>query len=377
MESQRQHWAAMDGIDAETLPPSDGSDERFQDEILGGVSRTFALTIPELPEKLRTVVANGYLLCRIADTIEDDAELDASEKDRYFEAFLDALREGKPDASFPAGLHLRLSARTLPDERILVREFARVARITWRLPTADRDALLGCVSKMGQGMARYERSRSRAGLDDVGEMLRYCYFVAGVVGEMLTELFCNHSRDIAARRDLLDAAAVDFGLGLQMTNILKDIWDDLERDTCWLPRDLFDRHGVDLARLGAEADTRDAAFAAAIRELVGIAHHKLQGAITYTLAVPGHETGIRRFLAWALLLALMTLRNIHDNPLFTCKEHVKVPRRKVKAIITVSNSVIRHDGLLRALFRWAGRGLPTNVAESPADLANRRRISMI
>ena len=48
------------------------SDENYQDQILPHVSRTFALTIPQLPESLRVAVTNAYLLCRIADTIEDE-----------------------------------------------------------------------------------------------------------------------------------------------------------------------------------------------------------------------------------------------------------------------------------------------------------------
>ena len=32
-----------------------------------------------------------------------------------------------------------------------------------------------------------------------------------------------------------------------MTNILKDVWEDRSRGACWLPQDVFTRHGVDLA----------------------------------------------------------------------------------------------------------------------------------
>jgi len=51
------------------------ADETYQEKILQDVSRTFALTIPQLPPALRRVVSNAYLLCRIADTIEDDNAL--------------------------------------------------------------------------------------------------------------------------------------------------------------------------------------------------------------------------------------------------------------------------------------------------------------
>ena len=49
----------------------------FQQQILPHVSRTFALTIPQLPPPLRISVTNAYLLCRIADTIEDEPTLPA------------------------------------------------------------------------------------------------------------------------------------------------------------------------------------------------------------------------------------------------------------------------------------------------------------
>src|SRR6266404_2288967 len=55
------------------------SDETYQDHILPHVSRTFALTIPQLPPALRTPVTTAYLLCRIADTIEDEPTLPADE----------------------------------------------------------------------------------------------------------------------------------------------------------------------------------------------------------------------------------------------------------------------------------------------------------
>ena len=47
----------------------------YEIQILNKVSRSFALTIPQLPKKLRRTVTNAYLLCRIVDTIEDEPGL--------------------------------------------------------------------------------------------------------------------------------------------------------------------------------------------------------------------------------------------------------------------------------------------------------------
>lgn len=73
----------------------DGAADRSQHH-LEGVSRTFAFTIPELPTGLRETVTNAYLLCRIADTIEDDPQLDADTKDSFHQRFLAAATDGSP-----------------------------------------------------------------------------------------------------------------------------------------------------------------------------------------------------------------------------------------------------------------------------------------
>ena len=67
-------------------------DLRYQDDILQGVSRTFALTIPQLPESLRQVVGNAYLLCRITDTIEDDSALTFTQTNVFTKAVSPSFR---------------------------------------------------------------------------------------------------------------------------------------------------------------------------------------------------------------------------------------------------------------------------------------------
>lgn len=354
------------------LPENAKDDVDFQDWVLPGVSRTFALTIPQLPDGLRAPVTNAYLLCRIADTIEDDDHLSPEEKDTFLETFIRSLETGRDAEVFARTVHPRLSPRTPEAERDLILETAKVVRVTSVQPVAIRRAMLRCVRKMSGGMAEFERTRGTAGLGTVGQLEDYCYFVAGVVGEMLTELFCDYSPAIEARREELEARAVSFGLGLQMTNILKDVWDDLQRGVCWLPRDVFEGHGYDLGSLDPYHNGNGSAFAKGMQDLVGVAHGHLRKALEYTLIIPSGETGIRRFLIWAVLLATSTLRNISTAPLFTEGEQVKVSRRKVKTLVALSSASIRSDIGLTALFNTTARGL--TLAEPPAQRAGSREI---
>src|SRR5580765_1227747 len=92
----------------------------FQDRILPYVSRTFALTIPQLPKPLRIAVTNAYLLCRIADTIEDEPALPPAETRLYLQRFTAVVRGTEPAVPLARELARRLSERTLPAERELV-----------------------------------------------------------------------------------------------------------------------------------------------------------------------------------------------------------------------------------------------------------------
>jgi farnesyl-diphosphate farnesyltransferase len=352
--------------------PSLGCDDlQFQDRVLPGVSRTFALTIPQLPRRLGLAVTNAYLLCRIADTIEDDAALDPEEKAALHEDFLGVLAGTADAPTFATVLESKLSPGTPAAEQELVLGIPQILHIMNGLSEKEVRAIRSCLAVMCGGMDQYSRGRGPGGLANVRALERYCYFVAGVVGEMLTELFCAHSAEIAAHHDELMSCAVSFGEGLQMTNILKDVWEDLEQGTCWLPRDVFDLAGRDLSslrRLGP-----DAAFAAGMQELVAIAHVKLRDALRYTLLIPRHEAGIRRFLAWAIGLALLTLQRIHGTPCFTRGAQVKVTRRTVKALVVVTSASIRSNATLQALFSLSARGLPLPAPE-PSPLGARHAL---
>jgi farnesyl-diphosphate farnesyltransferase len=332
------------------------SDEVYQDQILPHVSRTFALTIPQLPQGLRSAVTCAYLLCRIADTIEDEPALSPPETLAFLQRFSAVLAgQGEP-ARLAQEIESRLSNRTLATERDLVSNMERVIRVMGRLNEPQRAAIRRCVELMCSGMPRFQFTASLRGLAQSSDLDDYCYYVAGVVGEMLTDLFCDYSPEIARHRPALAALAASFAQGLQMTNILKDVWEDRSRGACWLPQDVFARHGVDLAHLSSEPF--DPRFGAGFRELLGTAHAHLKNALDYTLLIPSKETGIRRFCLWAIGLAVLTLRKIERNPQFTAGAQVKVTRSAVAMTRLLTDAAGRSNWMLRRLFAVAARGLP-------------------
>jgi farnesyl-diphosphate farnesyltransferase len=335
------------------------ADLEFQAAILPHVSRTFALTIPVLPGVLADTVANAYLLCRLADTIEDDAAL-ASEQKSAFHARLAAVVQGDADAGeFAADLAPRLSARTLAAERQLVENIDRVVRITQAFSERDRRAILRCLDEMCRGMPVFLRQRSLTGLVDMDAMSAYCYVVAGVVGEMLTELFCAHRPVVGTRRHELMRLAPSFGQGLQMTNILKDIWEDRTTSTCWLPRCVFGA-GFELAKLEELYST--SAYREGIERLIGITHRHLRNAVDYALLIPRQEPGLRRFCLSAIGLAVLTLRKVRRQCDTEIGVRIKISRRTAGIAVRTIDRIHERDRLLRGAFGLVSLGLPL-VAE--------------
>lgn len=320
---------------------------RYQDEILPQVSRTFALTIPQLPAELAAAVTNAYLLCRMADTIEDEPGLSREQKQHYQRAYLDTVMGAAHDGHLSDELSGHLTDQTLAAERDLIRHLPLVLAANRTLNPAQRQAIRDCLSVMTQGMLDFQDTGLN-GLNSREDLDRYCYCVAGVVGEMLTELFIDFDPSLAVHRDRLCQLGVSLGNGLQLTNILKDQEEDRARGVSWLPRDLLADHD---------------SHPKAVEELIGTAHAHLRRALQYVMIIPTRHTGIRRFMVWTLGLALLTLRRVRKSP----GAAVKVSRAEVRRVMHLTRLSQRSNLGLRLLYKIASHRLPlTPLGRTPA-----------
>ncbi len=77
-----------------------------------------------------------------------------------------------------------------------------------------------------------------AGLTSLEALRHYCYVVAGIVGELLTQLFLEEKPSLEVVKSELLADARRFGEGLQLVNIFKDEFDDQAEGRSFLPRNV-------------------------------------------------------------------------------------------------------------------------------------------
>ena len=221
------------------------------DDLLEKTSRTFALSIPVLPEPTRREVMIAYLLFRIADTFEDASHWDP---DARIDALADFKRQLR-DYSRPEAERL---ARGWVDRRVahhagyqeLMAEVPFVLDAFFALSPGAIAPIRDHVIRSADGMASIV-ARTRNGaltLHSVRELQDYCYIVAGIVGEMLSELFLLDRPSLSGIAAFLRERAATFGEALQLVNILKDSAVDAEEGRRYLPAEVPTAEVFALAR---------------------------------------------------------------------------------------------------------------------------------
>lgn len=177
-------------------------------------AKTFYFASHCLPRETRRHAYAVYGFCRWADNAVDEAA-DLGDATRRLDRARHVLDLTYSDRDAPPG----------------VVAFRRTA-VERQIPRDLFDDLLDGMA-MDLTVARYE---------DFAALDRYCYRVAGVVGLMMTHVF-------GYRHDRCLPRAVALGRAMQLTNILRDVKEDLERGRVYLPQDELSRFGVDERQL--------------------------------------------------------------------------------------------------------------------------------
>lgn len=324
----------------------------FCENYLGKVSRTFAVNIRALRGSAYRAVLIAYLLCRMADTIEDDPEIPPALKieklSRYASLFPPARNFEENYVSFLDGLPFREG----DDEIILLHSGKRVLREFVKLPE-DLVAIVSTrVREMADGMARFQERVANGGvsfLRDEEDLRKYCYFVAGTVGIMLTGIFTrNTSRISPAARRILEDKSVSFGLGLQITNIARDFFGDQKRGWCYIPRSFFPEPPALPMDLSSPANR--ASLMEAHRRLVYMAVGCLDDALEYTLTLPRSLFRFRLFCLWPLFMAIESLGRIGGKGDFFAGRPVKITREDVKRIVRNTSLAVFSNRILRFMY---------------------------
>lgn len=307
---------------------------------LDRVSRSFAFCIARLDGDFRGWVGLSYLLCRILDTVEDALWPSSERRDEAFLLFEKFVNEAPGEEEIQRWV--RLFPEVPSGERELLLDSGRIFSDLHSLSPAVREKIRRPVLNMYRGMRFFGRNLQPGQsirLRSLAEVNQYCFFVAGLVGDLLTELVAERrpSMKVSARNSL---DAHHFGLFLQKVNLLKD----------------------------QAADEKEGRFLVPSRtELLASLKQDAEGALRYLQSLPIAEKGFRLFCAWSLFLGLASLpwaERSWAQGIFN-----KIPRMLTQKLLGTVEKVIDDNQALLALFQQMLPKLPKVAPAASARLA--------
>lgn len=210
--------------------------------ILKATSRTFYIPITFLEKELKTTVGMAYLCMRAIDEIEDHENIEIEAKAQMLDQTAAVLLTTPFDEQAYAEI-IKDYANILPEVTTRLAEWVELT------PEGIRTQVVASTSEMATGMAKWARKnwicKTKEDLDD------YTYYVAGLVGTMLSDIW-RWGANIETDREL----AIGYGRGLQAVNILRNQAEDAERGVSFIPegwsrQDLFNYAEENLAKADA------------------------------------------------------------------------------------------------------------------------------
>ena len=295
----------------------------FYQEHLNRVSRSFAFCIAELKSPLREWVGLAYILCRVADTLEDAQWPQRSTQLAAFQMMKTFAVHPYQPSELVAWR--QMIPATIPEhEKALLQDADQFFQHLKALPEKARSTITSTLIDMIDGMAHFcatAPDKAKLQIRDLHHANQYCFFVAGIVGELLTGLFeaCTEGYQ-ASPETWMDA--IHFGLFLQKINLLKDQMGD-EQEGRFLVHSRDD-------------------FKQSLRE-------NASGSLRYLTSLPVARRDFRLFCAWSLFLGLGSLPWIERA--WREKSNVKIPRTTTAALLARVRLKIDDNSALRALFQ--------------------------
>ena len=328
-------------------------------QLLASVSRSFYLTLKALPKELREPISLAYLLARTADTIADTAQVSSAVRLRCLEVFGALVQgEGGDEAALAAELERDFLPHQTDDaEAALMKRLRDALRWLHTMSGARLKAIHGVLRPIVHGqmpdIQRFPVAGGLRSLETAAELEEYTWLVAGCVGEFWTELCATELQGAfapGATVDEMKRLGANYGKGLQLVNILRDLGKDARLARCYLPAEQWRSLGVDEAVIAAHPERLRPVWS----QWVEKAEMLLADGVRYVTLLQ-HKT-LRYATALPVLLGVSTLASLRKATDKELVRGVKISRVEVGKVLfqtTLSNSP---EGITKLARKLGGRG---------------------
>ncbi|MGE5207971.1 MAG: squalene/phytoene synthase family protein [Alphaproteobacteria bacterium] len=326
------------------------SRRQLQTAVLRPVSRSFYLSIRFLPAPLREPIALAYLLARITDTVADTAQISTSVRIESLKLLSDAIQGAASRDVVIDRIAKRVSIQQNTSERQLLESVPDCLAGLDRLAQADRDDIRLALEKIVRGqmsdLQRFDDPSEVRALGTAADLDEYTYLVAGCVGEFWTRLCFRHVRDFANRsKDEMMALGKEYGMGLQLVNVLRDAGSDLRVGRCYFPES--ELAGAQLTR--SEILAEPERFQPIYRAWLGKAKAGLESGLEYSRAI--NNCRVRVATVLPALIGARTLSLLQMAGSTALRRTVKIPRGEVRAMILSLGISFGSRRVINAMFQ--------------------------
>jgi farnesyl-diphosphate farnesyltransferase len=214
--------------------------------LLKKVSRSFYLTLKALPLAIRNEIGVAYLLARCSDTLADSVEVsDHMIMLQWFKNLLIQNNENEledfSNELARKGYH-QLSHEGEAELMRRVKEvFDLFDGLNVNIKILIRLMILKIIHGQEQDLLYFESNKVRAvkSFKEWKQLRKYTYRVAGCVGEFwfkLVQLKMPEAMEFKVSETWrLHRSAIEYGMALQMVNIVNDVSKDKKLGRCYLP----------------------------------------------------------------------------------------------------------------------------------------------
>ena len=328
------------------MASSSNESQELGGALLASVSRSFYLSIKILPQGVREALGLSYLLARMADTIADTAEAPSKLRLKHLQAFNGMMWNGIDREKI-----LLLQKEIVPSDKAELKLLTKIEPcLEWlhAQPDDDRKDIVNVLEKIicGQELdiVRFPGASHPRALQNSAELDEYTYLVAGCVGEFWTRICCRHLKHCAkVDEEKLYKLGINFGKGLQLVNILRDMPADLKAGRCYLPANELKVSGVEPASVQTSAKLVRPVF----DEWLEKATSHFEEAFQYIEAISNRRVRIACILPW--FIGMRTLILLKQNYPLTSDKRVKVTRAEVRRLLLFAPVAAFSDKFLRRM----------------------------
>jgi farnesyl-diphosphate farnesyltransferase len=300
--------------------------------LLRPVSRSFYLSLQLLPRPLREPVSLAYLLARTTDTVADTARVPTELRIETLDK-VRALIQGEPDAKQIVDLTAQFAPlQQNAAERALIEALPATLAQLDQLDPTDREEIRALLQKITSGqrldLQRFHGSTEVRALATVAELDEYTYLVAGCVGEFWTRLCFSHLQNFTRRtEEEMLALGKQYGMGLQLINILRDAGADLRAGRCYFPEQELRAIALTPAQITQHLER----FLPVYEKWLDKAECGVTAGVEYSLAIRNNR--VRAATVVPALIGRRTLALLRTAGANVWQRTIKVPREEVRAMI--------------------------------------------